>query len=295
MSASTTRERADAPLLPFTRKFLGSKRLLRRWIADLVCAQAGPGNGAPPLSFLDGFCGTGSLTVEMAARGTRRIVAVDSLLSNCVILRGCSAAAAVPARRAAELLACLNEGAGLRGYITESYAGTYFTGENCQRMDGARERIAELAGSGMISAAEHDYLLASFLLAADRVANTLGQYDAYLKNIHAESVVEGRHLRDERVRTPFLLRPLAPVRCPSLTVLCDDMLAAAPRVTADAVYCDPPYNGRQYCDNYHVLENIARWEKPVLSGKTRKFDRTGLRSPFSRKAEAAGALRTPGP
>ena len=164
----------------------------------------------------------------MAARGTRRIVAVDSLLSNCVILRGCSAAAAVPARRAAELLACLNEGAGLRGYITESYAGTYFTGENCQRMDGARERIAELAGSGAISAAEHDYLLASFLLAADRVANTLGQYDAYLKNIHAESVVEGRHLRDERVRTPFLLRPLAPVACPSLTVLCDDMLCRCP-------------------------------------------------------------------
>ena len=34
-------------------------------------------------------------------------------------------------------------------------------------MDGARERIAELAGTGTISAAEHDILLASFLLSAD--------------------------------------------------------------------------------------------------------------------------------
>ena len=51
----------------------------------------------------------------------------------------------------------------------------------------------------------------------------------------------------------------------------------------DVAYFDPPYNGRQYCDNYHVLENLARWEKPPLFGKTLKFDRSGLRSPFSQK------------
>ena len=37
MSGLTARERADAPLLPFTRKYLGSKRLLRAWIADRIC------------------------------------------------------------------------------------------------------------------------------------------------------------------------------------------------------------------------------------------------------------------
>jgi len=40
-----------------------------------------------------------------------------------------------------------------------------------------------------------------------------------------------------------------------------------------------------------VLENLARWEKPPLFGKTRKFDRAALRSPFSQKAQAAGALQ----
>jgi adenine-specific DNA-methyltransferase len=289
LSASTTRAATEQAVLPFNRKYLGSKRLLRAWIVDRICAAAGR-DGAPPRSVVDGFFGTGSVTVELAARGVRRIVAVDTLESNCVILRGCSAASSLDPGRAGRLVAGVNSAAGQEGYITESFAGTYFTAENCLRMDGARERIAALAAAGEITSREHDYLLASFLLAADRVANTLGQYDAYMKNIASASVVGGRHLRDERVRTPFVLRPLAPVACPSLTVRRADMLEVAPRVRADAAYCDPPYNGRQYCDNYHVLENLALWRKPALSGKTRKFDRTGLRSPFSRKSGAAAAL-----
>ncbi len=289
MNDSTTRAGTEPAALPFNRKYIGSKRLLRAWIADRICAEAGRG-GEAPRSVVDGFCGTGALTVELAARGARMITAVDTLESNCVILRGCAAAASLDPRRAARLLAGVNAAGEREGYITASFAGTYFTAENCLRMDAARERIAALAAAGEAAAAEHDYLLASFLLAADRVANTLGQYDAYMKNIASASVVAGRHLRDERVRTPFRLRPLAPLACPSLTVLRADMLAVAPRLRADAVYCDPPYNGRQYCDNYHVLENLALWQKPALAGKTRKFDRAGLRSPFSRKAEAAGAL-----
>jgi adenine-specific DNA-methyltransferase len=39
-----------------------------------------------------------------------------------------------------------------------------------------------------------------------------------------------------------------------------------------------------------VLENLARWEKPPLYGKTRKFDRAMLRSPFSQRSRAAEAL-----
>lgn len=240
---------------------------------------------------LDGFCGTGSITIELAARGAQRIVAVDSLLSNCLILRGCVAAARLQAARVAGLLGELNETCPAAGYITESYAGTYFTVENCARMDAIRESIASRRAAGGLAADEYEYLLASFLLAADRVANTLGQYDAFLKNIDSASVVEGRHLRDERVWSDFRLRPLGAVQGAGISVVPGDMLDLAPGIAADAAYYDPPYNGRQYCDNYHVLENIARWEKPLLSGKTRKFDRTGLRSPFSRRAEAAGALQ----
>jgi adenine-specific DNA-methyltransferase len=178
----------------------------------------------------------------------------------------------------------------IRGYLSENYAGTYFTAENCGRMDAIREEIERLRRGAGITPMEHDMLLASFLLAADRVANTLGQYDAFLKNIGEQSMVGGRHLVDERVRTPFRLQPLQPLAL-SVEVIEGDMIDLAPTIKADVAYLDPPYNHRQYCDNYHVLENLARWEKPPLAGKTRKFDRTRLKSPFSSTHRALEALR----
>jgi len=282
LSASTIRERVEAPLLPYTRKYLGSKRLLRHWIADRIWSSVGA-----PRSFLDGFCGTGAVALAIAARGDVRITAVDMLRSNCVILRGFLE----PGQRIPALVGQLNALPSQSGYISASYAGTYFTEENCGRMDAIREEIARRHASGEITAGEHDALLSSFLLAADRVANTIGQYDAFLKNISAGNRGSGKHLVDDRVTTPFVLRPLESLPGIDLEVIEGDMLVLAGGIRAEIAYYDPPYNGRQYCDNYHVLENLARWEKPPLFGKTRKFDRAALRSPFSQKAQAAGALQ----
>jgi adenine-specific DNA-methyltransferase len=282
LSGSTAHERAEAPVSPYNRKYLGSKRQLREWLADTMCRITGT-----PASFLDGFFGTGSVSVAMARRGVGRIVAVDNLRSNCVILRGCAAAS----RCVPQMIDRLNDLEPVRGYISNHYAGTYFTFQNCRKMDAIREEIERLRRSAQISPEEHDMLLASFILGADRVANTIGQYDAFLKNIRSSNRPGGPHLLDERVRTPFMLQPLEPIRDVAIDVREADMLALVSEIEADVAYLDPPYNHRQYCDNYHVLENLARWEKPPLHGKTRKFDRTGLKSPFSQRARAAGALR----
>jgi adenine-specific DNA-methyltransferase len=270
------------PVLPYNRKYLGSKRQLREWLSERMCAIAGT-----PASFIDGFFGTGSVSLAMAHRGVGKIVAVDTLRSNCVILRGFTTSSP----RTPELMDHANAVAPAQGYISENYAGTYFTEENCRRMDGMREEIERLRRAGEVSAVEHDVLLASFLLAADRVANTIGQYDAFLKHIGGLSRAGGRHVLDERVRTPFVLQPLDVIASTSIDVREGDMISLASQLDADVAYFDPPYNHRQYCDNYHVLENLARWEKPPLFGKTRKFDRTGLKSPFSRRQKAAEALR----
>ena len=282
MSGSTASARAESPVLPYNRKYLGSKRQLREWLADTMCAAAGT-----PASFVDGFFGTGSVSVAMAHRGVRRIIAVDSLRSNCVILRGFTAwSDRVPA-----LLDKLNSVASAHGYISAHYSGTYFTGANCRRMDGVREEIERLHRAAEISATEHDILLASFLLGADRVANTIGQYDAFLKNIRGRNRPGGPHVLDDRVRTPFVLQPLDAIPDARIEVIEGDMVALARELPADIAYFDPPYNHRQYCDNYHVLENLARWEKPPLHGKTRKFDRSALKSEFSRRTSAGEALR----
>jgi adenine-specific DNA-methyltransferase len=246
-----------------------------------MCAVAGT-----PGTFIDGFFGTASVSLAMAHRGVDRIVAVDSLRSNCVILRGFTTAST----RTAELMDEANQSAPVDGYISENYSGTYFTGDNCRKMDGIREEMERLLRAGEISNGEHDILLASFLLAADRVANTIGQYDAFLKHIGGRNRAGGRHIIDERVQTPFFMQPLDVIATTEFDVREGDMIALAAEIDADVAYFDPPYNHRQYCDNYHVLENLARWEKPPLFGKTRKFDRTGLKSPFSQRQNAAEAL-----
>ena len=107
--------KADEPFLPFTRKYLGSKRLMREWITDRVTEAVGV-----PRSFLDGFFGTGAMSFAMACRGTARITAVDTLRSNCVILRGFT----VTSPRTPELMKGLNALPPQEGYISRNFAGT---------------------------------------------------------------------------------------------------------------------------------------------------------------------------
>ena len=135
MSVLTTRERADAPVLPFNRKYLGSKRQLREWMADRMCEVAGTPADLPRrlLRHRRGERGHG------AARGGADR-AVDTLRSNCVILRGFTA----PCPRIAALLDHVNAVPPMEGYIDSNYSGTYFTAENCRRMDGMREEIERL-------------------------------------------------------------------------------------------------------------------------------------------------------
>ena len=79
----------------------------------------------------------------------------------------------------------------------EQYGGRYFTPENAARIDAVREGIEELSAGGRCTPQERYLLLASLLFAADKAANTVGQYDAYLKHLDAP---EGRPPRGLRLR-----------------------------------------------------------------------------------------------
>ena len=129
------------------------------------------------------------------------------------------------------------------------------------------------------------------LLAADKVANTVGQYDAYLKNLGSTTYDEnGRHLVDSNVYGPLRLRMPVLQFTAGATVIRADVNEVAGDHEADVAYLDPPYNERQYIDCYHVLDNIALWNKPELRGKTRKFERDALKSSYSRRSTALEAF-----
>ncbi len=276
---------ADRPVSVVNRKYLGSKRELAPLIVQRMLDTSGP-----PEVFFDAFLGTGAVSAALLGRGLRSVAACDSLRSNTAVFEGAFALPDSDAAVFSSALEELNRLPGCAGYITECYAGTYFTRDNCLRMDAVREEIARQKESGAVSAAAATSLLAAFLLAADRAANTLGQYDAYLKHLGRAEYENGRHVVDARVYEEFRLRPLEFLPAVERRIYTGDVFDAVSSARADTAYLDPPYNGRQYCDNYHVLENLARWEKPPVAGKTRKFDRSHLKSPFSQKRKAGPAL-----
>lgn len=245
--------------------------------------------GLPP-SFLDGFLGTGVITAEFAKRKVKKIVAVDNLYFNTVILKGFTAQQS-NLTHIFKHIHDLNTLPPKRGYITEQFASTYFTEQNCMRMDAVREAIDQLQFDKLLNEDEYYYLLASFLLSADRIANTIGQYDAFLKHIGSSSKRAGRHVVDTRVYSSFLLRPLELIPAYDLIIHNKNILDCVEKIKCHTAYFDPPYNTRQYCDNYHVLENLARWNKPVLYGKTKKFNRDSLKSRFSQRRQVKKAFR----
>ena len=97
------------------------------------------------------------------------------------------------------------------------------------------------------------------------------------------------HLVDARVYQPLRLLPVATALRPA-KVMTADLLKVISQQNVEVAYFDPPYNTRQYCDNYHVLENLARWEYPPVNGKTRKFPRERLKSVFSKRTKAYNAF-----
>ena len=269
------------------RKFIGSKQNLLDFITGVVAERAPEAR-----SVADLFCGSGVVAHHFAARGLA-VIASDTLYHNWISAR-CflgGRRGQVDWRRIAGLLAHLDALDPEDGYCSREYGGTYFTRENAGRIDAIREAIARLEADGRVTEQEHAVLLTSLLYAADRVANTCGQYDAFLKHMGSDPyAADGTHRVDAAVYKSLELGIPQVVETGETSVLCTDADDLVAQANCDVLYLDPPYNGRQYVDNYHVLENIARWEKPELFGKTRKFMRDHLKSPYSTKRNAAAHL-----
>jgi len=164
-------------------------------------------------------------------------------------------------------------------YMTRNFSDTYFSKSDCAKIGYIREDIERNYKKGNLSKRERAILITSLLYAMDKIAVTCGHYDAYRKGAEFEASLE-------------LHVPLAEVHNnPANICFNEDANNLVKRIEADLVYIDPPYNSRQYCDAYHLLENVARWEKPQVFGVAKKMDRTGLKSRYC-TTSAAQAFET---
>lgn len=161
-----------------------------------------------------------------------------------------------------ELLDHLNGLNGMEGFVYKNFCSgsdcgrNYFTDSNGKKCDAVRMEIDKLYNAGKITENQRYCLLASLINSIDKYANTASVYGAFLKHIKASAAKE------------FRLELLPIIDGKKGTVYNEDINVLITRVKGDILYLDPPYNARQYCTNYHVLETIARYDDPVLSGKT---------------------------
>ena len=155
----------------------------------------------------------------------------------------------------------------------------YFQSKNAIKIDIIRITIEEWYQQGRIAENEYYYLLASLIQAVPFVANIAGVYAAYLKHWDV------RTYKDLTLEKPELISSRK--KSLSFNMDCDALLNS---VHADVLYADPPYNARQYLPNYHILETIARYDYPIIHGKTGMREYKKEKSNFCQKARVKDAF-----
>lgn len=253
------------------RRYLGNKYKLTpfiRQVADREC----PG----VQSVADLFAGTGAVA---SAFLDKKIITNDVLYSNYI----CHVAWFGPESYDHEkIIRLIGEYNAARpqedNYMSRHFADTYFSREVCRKIGFIREDIERRRRDNTLNDRERALLVTSLLYAMDHIANTCGHYDAY-RDGHLN------HEKQLELCVPLTVSGLNPGN----QFYHLDANQLAPAIQADLVYIDPPYNSRQYCDAYHLLENVACWDQPDVTGKARKMKRGRSKSDYC-TSRAASAL-----
>lgn len=243
------------------RRYLGNKYKLIPFIRRVVSKEC---RGVSTVA--DIFAGTGSVA---SAFLDKKIITNDNLYSNYI----CHLAWFSPEKYSKEkIISIIQEYNAMvveeDNYMSINFGDTYFCKEDCRKIGFIREDIEVLYKDGILNDRERALLITSLLYAMDKIANTCGHYDAYRKGVTFDKHIE--------------LAVPVPEESLNENNLCFNIDAneLVKEIQADLVYIDPPYNSRQYCDAYHLLENVARWQKPEVYGVAKKMDREALKSNY---------------
>lgn len=243
------------------RRYLGNKYKLLPFITGVVNDEC-----SDITSIADIFAGTGAVS---SAFTDKVIITNDLMYSNYICNYAWFGAEKYDPQIIIECVVRYNSLTDLEdNYMTDNFADTYFSRDDCAKIGYIREDIEVLYKNGDINTRERAILITSLLYAMDKIANTCGHYDAYRKGVEFDKSLE--------LYVPMANRQNNPNnQCFNM-----DSNELVKNIEADLVYIDPPYNSRQYCDAYHLLENVARWEKPEVFGVAKKMDRSTMKSKY---------------
>lgn len=235
------------------RRYIGSKHKLIEWIFSIINKECEKGN-----SFADIFAGTGVVSA-VAARHFKKIILNDFLYSNYAIYQAFFGDGKWNKNKIDNIIKDYNNinSEDLEdNYFSEYFGGKYFSQNSSKIIGFIRKNIEE--NKNNLTNKEYYILITSLLYSIDKIANTVGHYDAYFKKDLIEDI--------------FFMKPIDPVKVKSVSIFREDANLLVKKINADVVYIDPPYNSRQYSRFYHVLETLTKWDKPKLHGVALKPD-----------------------
>ena len=258
-------------LLIGNRRYTGSKRALLNDIYENIKDYH-----KKDVVFADLFAGTGVVSAFMLEKGMNVIVN-DFLYSNYIAYQTWLSRDKFSCKKLEKIISKYNliKGEKLKdNYFSKIYGGKYFSVSDAKKIGHIRDKIEK----EVISKREKYILITSLMYATDKIANTVGHFEHFLS---AKPIN-----RDVILRIPKIDKFSG-----KADIYSEDANKLVKKIKCDIAYIDPPYNARQYVNFYHVLENLARWEKPrEFEGTSMKFKRNNLKSDYS-KSKAPDAFK----
>jgi len=259
--------------------YLGSKIRLSDFIYRVISNSVGPNLG--DCSFCDLFAGTGTVG-NLFHDKVKSIIYNDREYYSFIL--NTAFYSAVSEERYLTMLKELNRLQGVEGFVFQEYSESgsagrlYFSANNGKKIDAIRMDIERRFQSSEIDQDFYILLIATLLVASDRIANTASVYCAFLKKLKKTAVYD--------IKLVPIKRTLKKVK---YKVYREDSNTLIKDLKGDILYMDPPYNGREYGSYYHLLNTISLYDTQF-----QPKGRTGLRSyktsSFCLKKEAENAL-----
>ncbi len=247
------------------RRYIGSKHKLIEWIFSIINKEC---EGS---CFADIFAGTGIVSA-IAAKHFKKVILNDFLYSNYVIYQAFLGDGEWDKNKIDNIIKDYNNiyAEDLEGnYFSDYFGGKYFSHNSSKIIGFIRENIEK--NKENLTSREYCMLIASLLYAIDKIANTVGHYDAYFKK--------------DTISDNFFMKPVDPIDTNEVSIFRQDANLLVKKIKADVVYIDPPYNSRQYSRFYHVLETLTKWGKPKLHGVALKPDPENMSDYCKEKAK----------
>lgn len=235
------------PIALESRRYIGSKAKLSDWIMNLIEEET---EGVQ--TFTDIFAGTATIS-SRALLKYKKVIVNDFLYANNIIYKGFFENGDWEKEKVSDLIMRYNNldpNVLLDNYFSENFGGKFYEYNVSKQIGYIRQNIEDI--KNQLTEKEYNILLATLIYNIDKLANTVGHFDAYIKK-----TIKPQSLR---------MRLIDAKDFDNIEIHREDANLLARKIESDLVYIDPPYNSRQYCRFYHLYETLIKWNKPKLYG-----------------------------